>query len=64
MKTIKRELNGETYKVMSGLADIEPLTMVPASTVAYVQVNLDKRYNTIWGDFHFFNRPQLMDGIL
>ena len=55
MKTIKRELNGETYKVMSGLAaDIRAADDGAGEySTTYVQVNLDKRYNTIWGDFHF-----------
>ena len=54
MKTIKRELNGETYKIMSGLAaDIRAADNgLGAYSDMYVQVNLDTATNEIWGDFH------------
>lgn len=54
MKTIQRIISGKSYKVESGLVD----TIRKADnglrdySDTYVQVNLDKSTNEIWGDFH------------
>ncbi len=55
MKTIKRVIDGKEYNVQSGLVkSVRGADDGRGSSYSntYVQINLDKSTNEIWGDFH------------
>lgn len=54
MKTIKRKLNGKEYNVESGLVCRVQRADDGRGEYSntYIQINLEKSTNTIWGDYH------------